>query len=171
MKDCIDLFQIERNLAAGAIFSMCRSWRYRLWRTWDESKPYANFLMLNPSTADEQVLDPTCTRCRNYAQAWGYGSFIVTNLFGWRATDPDDMKAAADPVGPENDGHILEVATGAAIVIAAWGNHGVFQSRVDHVRNMLKAAGVQLHALKITGAGQPGHPLYLPNKQTPVPYP
>src|SRR4051812_31185099 len=65
----------------GAIFSPCRRWRYRLWRRWDPFKPYANFLMLNPSTADELTLDPTCTRCVNYCRDLGYGALIVTNLF------------------------------------------------------------------------------------------
>ena len=45
--------------------------------------------MLNPSTADERKLDPSCTRARNFAEAWGYGGLVVTNVFGWRATDPE----------------------------------------------------------------------------------
>jgi hypothetical protein len=84
---------------SGAKFSRCRRWRYLLWRKWADG-PVANFLMLNPSTADEVKLDPSCTRARLYAEHWGFGALIVTNLFGWRATDPDEMKAARDPVGP-----------------------------------------------------------------------
>src|SRR6185295_2456507 len=91
---------------SGATFSSCRRWRYLLWRRWDEKKPVANFLMLNPSTADETQLDPTCSRARDYAERWGYGALIVTNVFGWRSTDPDVMKAAKDPVGPGNDAAI-----------------------------------------------------------------
>ena len=83
-----------RLTQSGAKFSPCRRWRYLLWRQWDERRPVANFLMLNPSTADEVKLDPSCTRARLYAERWGFGGLIVTNLFGWRATDPDDMKAA-----------------------------------------------------------------------------
>ncbi|MDH4189091.1 MAG: DUF1643 domain-containing protein, partial [Betaproteobacteria bacterium] len=59
---------------SGASFSACRRWRYLLWRRWDAAGPTANFLMLNPSTADEAVLDPTCTRARVYAERWGYGA-------------------------------------------------------------------------------------------------
>jgi hypothetical protein len=51
--------------ASGAAFSKCRRWRYLLWRSWDEKRPAANFLMLNPSTADEVKLDPSCTRARD----------------------------------------------------------------------------------------------------------
>lgn len=155
--------------AAGALFSPCRQYRYRLWRRWDEDKPYVNFLMLNPSTADEVKLDPTCNRCKGFAIDWGYGALVVTNLFAWRATEPDDMKAAPDPVGPDNDGHIVKVAKGAGVLVAAWGNHGQYRARMDQVRNLLKANGVQLNALRINGSGEPSHPLYLPSELKPVP--
>ena len=146
----------------GAVFSRCRRWRYLLWRRWDAARPIANFLMLNPSTADEYRLDPSCTRARLYAERWGYGALIVTNLFGWRATDPDDMKAVREPVGRANDAAILRAAREAAIVVCAWGNHGAHRERSARVLQMLSAEGVKLHALRVTGTGEPAHPLYLP---------
>ena len=147
--------------ATGAQFSPCRKWRYLLWRRWDESKPAANFLMLNPSTADEVQLDPSCTRARNYADRWGYGSLIITNIFGWRATDPDDMKAVRDPVGKGNDAAILRAAKESAIVVCAWGNHGLHKDRSAHVLNLLRENGVKLNYLKLNACGEPAHPLYL----------
>ena len=146
----------------GAVFSRCRRWRYLLWRRWDAARPIANFLMLNPSTADEFKLDPSCTRARLFAERWGYGALIVTNLFGWRATDPAEMKAAREPVGRANDAAILRAAREAAIVVCAWGNHGAHLGRSIMVSELLRSAGVRLHALRITGAGEPAHPLYLP---------
>ena len=153
---------------SGAAFSRCRRWRYLLWRRWDESRPVANFLMLNPSTADEFKLDPSCTRARLYAERWGYGGLIVTNIFAWRATDPDDMKAAKDPVGRGNDPAILRAAREAAIVVCAWGNHGEHLGRGGDVAGALRACEVKLHYLKMNGAGHPSHPLYLPAKLDPV---
>lgn len=50
-----------------AKLSKCRKYRYALWRTWHESKPYIMFVGLNPSTVDETIDDPTLTRCINYA--------------------------------------------------------------------------------------------------------
>lgn len=161
-----DLFDLDTS-ASGATFSPCRQWRYRLWRRWSE-KPAANFLMLNPSTADELKLDPTCARCASYAREWGYGGLVVTNLFAWRATDPADMKAQPDPVGPDNDWHIIQAAREARIVICAWGNHGEFQRRVDRVLELLAGIPVPLHALKLNGTGQPAHPLYLPSSLKPI---
>ena len=145
----------------GARFSRCRRWRYLLWRRWDGG-PVANFLMLNPSTADEVKLDPSCTRARNYAERWKFGALVVTNLFGWRATDPDDMKAARDPVGRGNDRAILEAARHADLVVCAWGNHGLHGDRSRRVLFLLRSAGVKLHVLRMNGCGEPAHPLYLP---------
>jgi hypothetical protein len=146
---------------AGASFSSCRRWRYLLWRRWDAARPVANFLMLNPSTADEVRLDPSCTRARLYAERWGYGALIVTNLFAWRATDPRDMKAAPEPVGRANDRAIVRAAREAGIVVCAWGNHGTHRERSASVLSLLRDAGIKLHALRLTGAGEPAHPLYL----------
>jgi hypothetical protein len=146
---------------AGARFSRCRRWRYLLWRRWDAAKPAANFLMLNPSTADEVKLDPSCTRARLYAEAWGFGALVVTNLFGWRATDPAHMKAVGDPVGRGNDAAILEAARHCAVVVCAWGNHGAHLERSARVLAALKRAGVKLNYLKLNGSGEPAHPLYL----------
>jgi len=155
---------------SGALFSSCRRWRYLLWRRWDEAKPVANFLMLNPSTADEVKLDPSCTRARRYAERWGYGALIVTNLFGWRATDPDEMKAARDPVGRGNDRAIVAAAREAAIVVCAWGNHGAHADRSSKILPKLRSAGVALYALRLNGSGEPAHPLYLPASLKPRPF-
>ena len=154
--------------ASGALFSSCRRWRYLLWRQWDPAKPVANFLMLNPSTADEFKLDPSCTRARRYAEAWGYGSLIVTNVFGWRSTDPNGMKAVKDPVGPGNDAAIVRAAKESEITVCAWGNHGAFLERSSRIKDLLK--NQKLHTLRVNANGEPAHPLYLPANLRPCPW-
>jgi hypothetical protein len=148
--------------AAGAVFSECRRWRYLLWRRWDASKPAANFLMLNPSTADEHKLDPTCARARDYAERWGYGALIVTNVFALRSTDPGKLKTTEDPVGPGNDAAIVRAAKEAAVVVCAWGNHGLLLRRSSEVRAILRKNRISLHTLRLNANGEPAHPLYLP---------
>src|SRR5262245_8199492 len=113
--------------------------------------------MLNPSTADETKLDPTCARARTYAEAWGYGALIVTNVFGWRSTDPKALAGVRDPVGKGNDAAILQAARESSLVVCAWGKHGT--GRAEQIRKLL--GGIPLHVVKLTGTGQPGHPLYL----------
>jgi len=153
---------------AGATFSPCRRWRYLLWRRWDEKKPVANFLMLNPSTADEAKLDPTCSRARDYAERWGFGALIVTNVFAWRATDPAKMKAVEDPVGPGNDAAIVKAAKESEIVVCAWGNHGAHKDRSKQILKILSKNKIRLHTLRLNANGEPAHPLYLPGKLEPI---
>ena len=155
---------------SGATFSPCRRWRYLLWRRWDEAKPAANFLMLNPSTSDELQLDPTCARARDYAERWGYGALVVTNIFAFRNTDPNRMKAVADPVGPGNDAAIVRAARAAGIVVCAWGNHGGFLGRSTKILKKLNANAIPLHALRVNAGGEPAHPLYLPGNLRPMPW-
>jgi hypothetical protein len=156
---------------AGALFSKCRRWRYLLWRCWDESKPVANFLMLNPSTADELRLDPSCTRARNYAERWGFGALVVTNIFAWRSTDPVVLKVVEDPVGRGNDRAIVQAAREAKLVVCAWGNHGLHLERSRRVVALLRRQRVSLNLLKMNGCGEPAHPLYLPANLTPAEFP
>jgi hypothetical protein len=122
------------------------------------------FVCLNPSTADEREDDPTLRRCVGFAQAWGFPALCMTNLFAYRATEPAQMRAQADPVGERNDWYLRTTAATADIVIAAWGVHGAHVGRADAVRAMLP----KLHYLRLTKSGHPGHPLYLPKTLRPV---
>ena len=153
---------------SGAVFSACRRWRYLLWRRWDGKKPLANFLMLNPSTADEFQLDPSCTRARNNAERWGFGGVLITNIFAWRATDPKEMRLVRDPVGRGNDRAILKAAREAKLVVCAWGNHGAHLNRAEQVVERLEKEKILLHVLRMNGAGHPAHPLYLPGALKPT---
>lgn len=148
----------------GAVLSDCRTYRYALWRTWDTNKPYAMFVGLNPSTADETEDDPTITRCINFAKSWGYGGLCMVNLFAFRATKPDDMKKATDPVGSENDQWLLKLASGAGIVIGAWGNNGAYQGRAEHVKGLVS----DMSYLQLNKTGHPTHPLYLKADLKPI---
>lgn len=147
------------------IFSPCRTYRYSLWRECIGGEGYAMFVGLNPSTADETQDDPTIRRCIAFAKAWGYAGLCMTNLFAFRATDPKDMKAAADPVGPDNNKHIGILAQRAGVVVAAWGANGTHLGRDAEVLAMLDQA---LHCLALTKDGHPCHPLYLKKTLIPV---
>lgn len=161
-----DLFP-KAEIETGATFSPCGLYRYALWRRWGPARPVV-WICLNPSTADALVNDPTVERLQRRAVQWGHDGIEVVNLFAFRATDPRAMKAAADPVGPDNDAAILAAARSAVLVVAAWGNHGGHRGRSQAVRQMLEAAGVELHCLQVGKAGEPSHPLYLSYDLRPV---
>lgn len=148
----------------GAIFSDDRLYRYTLWRVWDEGKSAAMFVGLNPSTADENRDDSTVAKCIRYAQQWGYGGLIMANIFGYRSTDRSALRNVADPIGPENNHHLLSASKSAGIVIAAWGNDGAYFGRGKDVRKILPG----LHCLKFNKSGEPAHPLYLSASLKPI---
>lgn len=154
----------------GAMFSFCERYRYLLWRVWDTTLPMWTFGMLNPSTADDLILDPTIRRCVEFAKAGGAGGLIVWNLFAWRATDPAAMKMRPDPIGPLNNLAIVNAVRDAALTVAAWGMHGSFLNRESEVRGFLNMLKVPLHAMTFTKDGHPRHPLYLPARLKPEPW-
>ena len=152
----------------SALLSRDRVYRYDLWRIWDDYKKPAVFIGLNPSTADERKDDPTIRRCMAFATAWGYGSLCMLNLFAFRATHPSVLKRAADPIGPVNNGHILDVMAGAGLIICAWGVHGSYLGRD---RELLKLTPTpDLHCLGVTQYGFPRHPLYVKAITRPTPF-
>ena len=140
----------------NATFSDCRKYRYALSRTWNGKKKTILFIGLNPSTANEKIDDPTIRRCINYAQNWGYGSLLMVNLFAYRATMPSELKNVKNPIGNDNDLHILELSKKADLAVAAWGNEGTLLNRDKEVKKILP----NLMCLKINKSGQPAHPLY-----------
>ena len=147
-----------------ARFSPDRRYRYQLTRRVGFGDRTVAFVMLNPSTANEVVNDRTVRRCINYANAWGFGWLIVTNVSPLRATDPREMLAAGpEPaeVQRENERAILEAASVADLVVAAYGVDGSAEGRDERVVNLLTNAGVTVMCLGLTKEGAPRHPLYL----------
>ena len=140
-----------------ASFSSCRKYRYSLSRIWDKQKKFVLFIGLNPSTADEEVDDPTIRRCSGYAQKWGYGGLIMVNLFAYRTTLPSNLKKVKYPVGRDNDKYIVKLSKKADITVAAWGNNGILYRRDKQVLSLVP----NLMCLKVNKSGQPAHPLYL----------
>lgn len=150
-----------------AVLSRCDKYRYHLLREWDATLPRALFVMLNPSTADALLDDPTIRRCLGFARSWGKGGIEVVNLFPLRATDPealwDHLSCFEDVV---NGDHIRGIAnriakTPGGVIVAAWGAH----PRAEHsiVQDFLRSVptGTRVMCLGKTRGGAPRHPLYL----------
>ncbi|WP_321820813.1 MULTISPECIES: DUF1643 domain-containing protein [unclassified Burkholderia] len=157
----------------GAVFSPCRRYRYRLWRIWDASRPLAVFVMLNPSIANESDPDPTVTRCMRRMAQRGYGGIVIVNLYAWVSTDPAVLSTVVEPVGADNDFHILDAARQAAdgAVICGWGTKLPTGSRRDiDVTRLLRSAGIQPMCLVTTKDGFPKHPLYVGYDVNPIPF-
>lgn len=146
----------------GATFDKSGKYRYLLWREWDDEKPTCVFIMLNPSTADATTNDPTIRRAISFAERFGFGRFEAVNLFAYRVTDSSVLAKVRNPVGKENDQCILEAVARNDQCFVAWGNLGLLRQRSKDVLAMLPR-DLELRCLGVTKAGEPKHPLYLPN--------
>lgn len=143
-----------------ADLSPCLRYRYALKRWWTDEGPWASWIMLNPSTADAAVDDPTIRKCMKFSRDWGMAGMTVVNLFAWRSPNPKDLLTCEDPIGPENDWwikHVIGLTDGP--VIAAWGSEAIAAKRSVDVLKMI--ATVQLKCLKLSKGGNPWHPLYV----------
>lgn len=163
------LFGSDSVVKKDAEISFCGRFRYWLSRHWEPGERALPIIMLNPSTADSSNDDPTIRRCMSFARREDFGGIRVVNLFAFRATSPDDMKAAPDPFGPEGSNSINNVLAAAKLldipVLAAWGAHGGHLDRAASVITSAKGYGVRLLCLGTTAAGHPRHPLYVKGDQ------
>lgn len=150
-----------------AVVSECGQYRYSLTRRWDEGSGRCVFIMLNPSTADAMMDDPTIRRCIGFAQEWGFAMLEVVNLYAFRATDPKDLFRAADSVGPENWEYIWTAVRSADLVVCAWGKPGHGRGRWMK-DELIRKAAIRLHVLKLNRDGSPAHPLYLSKNLQPM---
>lgn len=137
--------------------------RFTLRRSWMGSGRTLNWIMLNPSTADDVLDDPTIRKCCGFAKRWGYSGIVVTNLFAYRATDPKEMKRVAVSDnnlavgGGENIYALGTEARKADLVVVAWGTHGNFQKRADAALGSI-LADYDLYCIGTTKDGHPIHP-------------
>ena len=134
---------------------------------------------VNPSTARPDALDNTLKSVERIALGNGYDSFLMFNVYAQRATDPNPMEKALNPLlHRENMAafrYVLSLSPEPA-VWAAWG--AVIEKRSylsQCVRDMLdigKEYGARWYcAGAITKKGHPHHPLYLRKDEPLKPFP
>lgn len=154
----------------GAVISTDKVYRYRLWRIWDDTKDKVLFIMLNPSTADYDVDDPTIRRCVGFAKSWGFGGVYVGNITAFRSTDPKKLNQDSFATGTENLLHIMDMVKDCTTVVCAWGNGPVLKKltkgsgiAVERACGVfiLKQKGKRICVIDRAKDGTPKHPLYL----------
>lgn len=160
------------GMERAAVVSEDGRYRYSLSRQWDAGANRLLWIMLNPSTADALVDDPTIRRCIGFARGFGFGGIEVVNLFAYRATNPKAL-AALDretAIGPENRSTIAAALDRAyrtnSSAVAAWGaswrTSGHSRLTVELLADEL---GVPLFCLGTTKDNDPRHPLYVSSRE------
>jgi hypothetical protein len=148
--------------SSSAILSDCGRYRYRLERD-GPGEGRTVVIMVNPSTADADTDDATIRKLKGFGARNGWGRIMVGNLFAFRATNVKELASAADPIGPDNSIHLLDMMLIADRVVFAWGPVG--KVPLAH-RNQWKRvwAMCALQPMSIgepAKCGHPKHPLML----------
>lgn len=141
-------------------------YRYELRRVFDKTKPLVAFVGLNPSSAGCKEDDPTISKCIKYCESWGFGGFIMVNLFACISTDPKEIYNIKNPVGPDNDNYLKNAFKEVEKVICCWGELGNFNGRSIEVLKQIENP----YCLTKLKNGEAGHPLYLKADLKPKPF-
>ena len=153
-----------------AAISDCGNYRFELTRSFDSGRGICVWIMLNPSTADAEIDDPTIRRCMRFTQDFGYRRMVVINLYAYRSKDPCDLKRVRNPVGKGNDRYLEQWIATADRVVVAWGGSVRCDDRADAVRQIAYENHTKLWCLGKTKNGAPRHPLYVRASQELVPW-
>ena len=142
------------------------NYRFTLRRAWMGNAGIANFVMLNPSTADDVFDDATIRRCVGFAKRWGFSGLVVTNLCAYRATQPNDLWALVNlengrhlAIGEGNTEHIEREARASKMVICAWGDNCDLVPHRDLDVIQLLRRDRNLYCIRRTVKGNPAHPV------------
>ena len=154
------------NITGSAIFSSDGRYRYVLRREWNAHSPGVLFIGLNPSTADASRNDPTIRRLIGFAHRWGYGHLVVANLYAYCTPYPGTLFQCAEPVGKENDRWLSHLVKQYKTTVLIYGN----QARKGDRHLVLLPMVPQPYCIRISKAGMPMHPLYLPYTSEPIPF-
>lgn len=163
----------NNKIERAAALSDCGRFRWSLSRSWDFTGKWLGWVMLNPSTADASIDDPTIRRCIAFSRSWGYGAMTVMNLFPFRATHPLELFEAASLFGSHPqivDQLMRELPYVCRDVVCAWGVMGDHLDRDIRVSQLLIEGGANLFCLGLSKSGHPVHPLYQPGSATLKPF-
>ena len=116
----------------GAIFSVCKTHRFLLWRFWDRALPTAMCIGVNPSSADDLKDDPTIRILRRILSQLNFGGLLMTNLYSFISSSRNIITDHAEMLR-ENDRYMIAANQCCETVIFCWGNLKGTESRANEI--------------------------------------
>tara|TARA_B100000959_G_C14880025_1_gene582112 strand:+ start:597 stop:1049 length:453 start_codon:yes stop_codon:yes gene_type:complete len=144
----------------SAILSDDRKHRYLLSRIWDLNNENILFIMLNPSSADEDLDDPTTKKIIRFSKKWGFGGMHICNLYTYRTSNPKKLFSIPKNKRGNNKNEIKKYAEKCSKVVYAWGNK-------EKVPSWLNEMVLNPTYIELSKEGIPKHPLYLKSNLKP----
>lgn len=138
------------------IVSDCQRYQYfRFYSIIEDAKKPLGIVGLNPSII-KNGKNSTVSILSQIALREGYDSLFITNLYGYITPNPKDLKNIDDPVGPNNDVWIQDMAKACDKVLCIWGNNGS-EDRTNKVLPLIKN---KAYTIGLTKSGRPRHVLH-----------
>jgi len=79
------------------------------------------YVLLNPSTADENKEDPTLRRLIQFTMSNDYGGFYLANVYSLIATSPKEVYQSEKRNHPDHKKRVNSVFSKITTVVYAWG--------------------------------------------------
>lgn len=146
------------NEDVGVLFDESREHRLKLKCTWDDTLPECLYIMLNPSTADNDRCDVTLGRCISLAKSNGFGSIKVVNLYPFRTPKPKLLWQATIKSYVENIVTVTKSMENAGTIIVAWGGQVKKKSDFSWVLDHARKDGKTVYCLGENKSRTPKHP-------------
>lgn len=167
---------LPAGVTGSAVFSECGRYRPLLFREmgFTGQAGFALWLGMNPSTAAEDVDDPTVKREWTYTRdRLRLPVYVKANVMDYRATKPEALLAPGIvPQSAENRPAIIRQARAARHVILAFGALAKPLRRyAAEIVAELEAEAIPLFCLGFTKDLSPRHPLYLRQDSPLLPFP
>ncbi len=124
-------------------------------------------IALNPSTANENKLDPTSRNIEKIALKSGCDGWWLINLYPLRTTNPKKLPSNPDPkIAKQNLLFIRSVLKNPDYriqkVLCCWGNHvrdhSYLKEELEKILSLIKKYSIPCYSLGITKSGHPYHP-------------
>ena len=147
-------------IKSKAVFSDDKEHRLLLRKEWNNEKPSAMVIMINPHTADTVNFDMTTMLVINNLHKLGFGSVNIVNLYS-RIMEKLDLRFNGDDelIDNEADDVIEQYAAMSDAIIIAWGTIGKNTLRVRERQKYLLEL-IERHANKMYQIGKNAcHPL------------
>lgn len=136
----------------SAEFSECGKYRYLLSREWDDTKPYAMCIGLNPSTANGTKDDATIRILIKVLTRLGFGGLKMVNLYSCITSKPKNIFNFLNPEVPHY-AWLTTTAFNCQTIIFCW---GIFPEAVHRAKKMKTL----FPGAKCFGKNQYGSPLH-----------
>ena len=159
------------TIRSEARFSDCNKYRFWLSKQWSELLPIGAFLLINPSSSDAIITDPTTDKCARMALLWGWRGFIIVNLDPIISSSIPSSLASDVAIRDANDDWIRKAIKVSDTIVIGTGADGEAErknvfSRIPELESKSVCIGKNLNGNGYVHPGKPG--LEIPQRPLPL---